>query len=100
MTQSVIDNKTIWQPTEIGKRYLFWRPDYPTDEKFGFSSSIDNIGVVEKHDRWLKNKTEVFIIADQTVASHPSRGPIPVIKVMAHQDMWIALESLWPIEDK
>jgi hypothetical protein len=93
-----IDSEIRPSKTEIGKRYMFWNKGYPDTEKFGFSSTLENIGNVEKHDRWLKNKTEVIIISDQMIANHMTMGAISVIHVMAHQTMWIATASLWPMD--
>ena len=87
------------QDDETGKFYLFWNK-YDTDNQmYGFSSIFDNIGVLEKHDCWLKNKTKVLVLSEPTEANHPKIGMILVSKIMANKIMWVGTNSLLLIDE-
>jgi len=83
---------------EIGRKYLFWRPDQPDSAVFSFSSTLSNIGQLDKHDRSLKNKTYVLVLSEPIEATHATRGPILVSKVLSNQIMWVATCTLIPVE--
>ena len=102
MTQDLLDieDDIDSDDSDVGKRYLFWRSDRPDEETFSFSSTLENIGVLEKHDCSLKNKTEVLVLGDPTDANHLTLGPILVSRALAHKCMWLPTNCLVPIEMK
>jgi hypothetical protein len=100
MSDTVLDNDISLDHSEIGKRFLFWEPVFPDDAVVSFSSTLENIGVLEKHDRRLKNKTEVIALSDPTEARHATKGPILVTKIMAHDIMWVHTWSLRWIDER
>jgi hypothetical protein len=101
MTDQLMDleNNIDLDDTEIGKKYLFWVPNAPDNAFLSFSSTLENIGIMEKHDCLLKNKTEVLVLSDPTEANHASMGPILVSRIMAHTIMWVATASLHIIDE-
>jgi hypothetical protein len=102
MTEKLLDleNDLDLDDSEMGGRYLFWCQQYPDSEKFSFSSTLENIPYREKHDRSLKNKTEVLVLSDPTEAWHPMTGTILVSKIFFGSTMWIATSTLIPVDDK
>jgi len=102
MTQKLID-RDIDQSieiddSEIGRTYLFWCKNFPDDATFGFSSTLENIGIVEKHDCMLKNKTEVLVLSEPIEANHPQMGTILVSRIIAHTAMWVGSNALVPVD--
>jgi len=100
MSDTIIETNSILDDSEIGKKFIFWYPNMPDGIPFGFASKLENIGIIEKHDCELKNKTEVIAISDPTEANHATRGPILVTKVLAHTIMWVPTLSLHFVDDK
>jgi hypothetical protein len=86
--------------SEIGRRCLFWIRESPEGTPFGFASKFENIGHVDRHDCWLKNKTEVIVMSEPIEAVHPTLGKILVSKVVADKVMWVGTHALRFIEDK
>jgi hypothetical protein len=89
-----IEENIDLEDSEVGKMFLFWNEFYPDFSILGFSSVIENIGVLGKHDRTLKNKTEVVVLSEPTEACHASLGPILVTKILAHDTMWVPTATL------
>ena len=86
-----------FQIKDIGRRYLFCLHGEP-DKEFSFSSSLDNIGNKDNHDRSLKNNTTVMLLSGEFSAQHPVAGHLKVVKVIAEeQSMWVPAHSLMEI---
>ena len=100
LKQLDIDNDIDLDDSDIGRFYMFWNPDHPEGQMYSFSSTLENIGVLGKHDRWMKNKTKVLVLSDPVEAHHPTMGPILVSRVMADEAMWVGTYTLHLINDK
>lgn len=100
MSETVLEPEIISDDIETGKRFMFWTRDYPDGTPLGFSSKLENIGIVELHDQILKNKTEVIALSEPTEAIHHTRGPMLVTKIMAHAVMWVPTFALHFIKEE
>lgn len=99
MSDSVVEKEPSLDESEIGRKFLFWAKEFPDNEVLGFASKIENIGIVEKHDCRLRNKTEVIALSDPTEARHATKGPILVTKILAHEIMWVHTWALHEIKE-
>ncbi len=84
---------------ESGRVFLFWNDEFPDNAMMKFSSTLENIGNVDRHDRILKNKTRVIALSEPAEAHHLTRGPMLVTKIMAHEIMWVSTWSLHEIKE-
>lgn len=94
MIKFYLDKRLSLEDSEIGRQFLFWEEHLPDDAVLGFASIIENIGIVDMHDRRLKNKTEVIALSDPVEAYHPTIGPMLVTKILAHDVMWVRTHAL------
>ena len=92
------DQESSIEDMETGKMFLFWNTEFPDHVSMKFSSTLENIGNVDKHDCELKNKTQVIALSEPTEAHHLTRGPMLVTKIMAHTIMWVSTWSLHEIK--
>jgi hypothetical protein len=103
MTNKLLDLKNDLEndldDSEVGRKYLFWRQDCPDDIVFVFTSTLENIGVIDKYDRSLKNKTEVLVLSDPVEAVHLTLGPLLVSRIFFMKAMWISTRNLIPIDE-
>lgn len=99
MSDTIIETDFTLDESEIGRKYLFRNESFPPGTPLGFSSTIENIGIVEKHDCQLKNNTIVIALSDPTEAKHATRGPLLVTKVLSTQTMWVPTFMLHEIPD-
>lgn len=99
MSDTIVKDDSFIDESEIGRRFLFWAKEFADDEVLGFASKIENIGIVEKHDCRLKNKTEVIALSEPTEARHATKGPILVTKILAHEVMWVHTWALHEIKE-
>ncbi len=99
MSDLIVENDTFIDESEIGRRFLFWAKEFSDNEVLGFASKIENIGIVEKHDCQLKNKTEVTALSEPTEARHATKGPLLVTKILAHEIMWVQTWALHEIKE-
>ena len=100
MSDTIIKTDYTLDESEIGRRFIFWTPDWPDGAPLGFASKLENIGIVEKHDCQLKNKSEVIALSDPTEARHATKGPLLVTKILAHEVMWVPTFALHEILEK
>jgi hypothetical protein len=99
MSDTIIKTYFTLDESEVGRRFVFWTPDFPEGTPLGFASKLENIGIVEKHDCQLKNKTEVIALSEPTEAHHAIMGPLLVTKILAHTIMWVPTFALHEIPE-
>lgn len=93
----LIDREIILEKSKLGKKVLFFMPFAPTDYMYKFSSKLENIGI--EWDCELKNNTKVIILSEPAQVIHPI-GKISVVRIMAHEAMWVRAENLIEIDEK
>lgn len=100
MTQELLDTDIDldWEDSDIGRMYLFCRTDALPNDVLSFSSTLENVGQLDKHDRSIKNNTKVMVISEPVEAHHPKHGTILVSRIIAHQIMWVGTVLLFPID--
>jgi hypothetical protein len=94
-----IDNSIDIDDSDCGKSYLFWRQDRSDDTIFSFSSVLENIGYLEKHDRSLRNKTKVLVLGDPIEEYHKTMGLMNVSKILYNGIMYVSSHCLHPIDE-